>query len=130
MAWLNYTATEQIGLHYKDNYMAFSMSFTDEFNTTYPNSYWRVAQTNICQASKTGHIVFYGFQDADNKGRRVIGQKSYAIDEAAYLANFDADSLNPSGANPVTAAYLHAAATLDTDDGGSKVGFFSRAEAV
>lgn len=93
--------------------MAFQMSFTDQYGTVYQESYWRVVQTNICQSEKKGLVMFYGYENAANKGKRVIGEKAYVIDKDAYEASFDADSLNPNGVNPVLAAYLHAAGTMD-----------------
>ena len=95
--------------------MAFQMEFTDKYGDIYPESYWKVVQTNICQADKVGRVQFYGYQDAANSGKRIIGEKSYDITNGAYEAAFDVDVLNPNGANPVAAAYVHALATQDTD---------------
>ena len=106
--------------------MAFQMSFTDNFGVVYPESYWKVVATNICQADKVGNVTFYGYQDEANKGKRIIGTKNYAVSNGAYLACFDVDSLNPNGANPVAASYVHALATKDVDS----ISFFENALVV
>ena len=107
--------------------MALQMEYTDEFGTTYQESYWKVVQTNMCQADKCGMVQLYGYVDAANKGKRIIGQKSYNIDTAAYEASFDADALNPEGKNPISAAYAHAKATADVGEGEAATSFFEHA---
>lgn len=107
--------------------MALQMEYTDEFGTTYPESYWKVVQTNMCQADKCGMVQLYGYVDAASKGKRIIGQKTYAIDKEAYELNFDADALNPEGKNPISAGYAHAKAMADVVMGRDVISFFEHA---
>jgi hypothetical protein len=108
--------------------MAFQISFTDQYGTVYPESYWRVVQTNICQSDKKGYIVFYGYEDAANKGKRTIGERSYSIDSTHYDEHFGVSVLNPNGSNPVSAAYIYAKEILDVSFvEGEKTSFFADA---
>ena len=111
--------------------MAFEMSFTDEFGEVYPNSYWKVVQCNIARFEKSGLVVFQGFKDAANVGKRIIGHKEYIVDEALYDAYFSTDMLDPQGENPYRAAYLMALAIKDVSsavEGDPSVSFFENAQ--
>jgi hypothetical protein len=110
--------------------MPYEMTFTDEYGTVYPESYWKVAQTNMCQAERSGMIAIYGYQDEANVGKRIIGQKSYNINTEAYDEYFAPNVLNPEGENPVRAGYIYALATKDVGTGEDAVSFFEDAVEV
>lgn len=88
--------------------MALQMEYTDEFGVKYLESYWRVAQISISQAQRRGMIQFYGYSDAANRGKRIIGQKQYSVGTEDYDDCFGVDALNPEGINPSIAAYDYA----------------------
>ena len=85
--------------------MAFILSHTDEFGDTFEKAYWRVVQCNLCKIDGTGMVVFYAYESEAKKGKRVIGQKSYAVTPQQFGEFFAADELNPEGRNPWAAAY-------------------------
>jgi hypothetical protein len=107
--------------------MAFQMSFTDEYDVTYPESYWKVTQTNMCQSGEYGYVEFQGFQDAANKGKRIIGTKNYSVTKGDYIEFFGWDALNPDGKNPVRAAYEYAVSIKDVGTVEDAVSFFEDA---
>lgn len=110
--------------------MAFEMTFTDDFGEVYPESYFKLVQCNICLADKTGNIVFYGYPSAAQKGKRIIGQKSYAVTADLFNQYFVTDELDPEGENPYKASYIMALAIKDIGEGEDAVSFFENAEAV
>ena len=85
--------------------MAFTLPHADEYGDAFPKSYWKPAQVNLSSLDKTGVVVFYGFEGEAEKGKRVIGQKSYAVTPQQFGEFFAADELNPEGRNPWAAAY-------------------------
>lgn len=97
--------------------MAFQLNFTDEYGVNYPASYWHCVQTNLSKADLSGRLTFYGFQDAANKGKRIIGQKNYTILAADYNTYFSATAVDPLNVNHISQAYVYASATLDVDSG-------------
>jgi hypothetical protein len=67
--------------------MAWKMSYTDQYDENYPNSYWVIAQCNSSpRYSETGMILFYGYPDEAHKGKRIIGQKQYSVSKDEYQA--------------------------------------------
>lgn len=110
--------------------MAFQMNYTDEYGDSYEESYWRVVQPTLNKEAREGAVVFYGYQDADHKGKRIIGQKIYAIAHDDFDEYFSPDDLNPEGKNPWEASYRFATATLDTGPQEAPVSFFDGATAV
>lgn len=100
--------------------MAKQMFFTDEFGEDYPSSYWRPEQINLApKASGTGMITFCAYKDEAAKGKRVIGQKIYALKRDDILKYFSLAPLDASSAvNAVySAAYRIANERLDKDSG-------------
>lgn len=97
--------------------MAFVQSFTDEYGTTFPSSYWNCAETNICKADQRGRVLFYAYENEASKGKRIISQKSYAVGSVSYTTYFAPTAIDPLNVNHVSQAYALANATLDTDSG-------------
>ena len=93
--------------------MALQMTYTDVYEDTYPESYWRLMDCNINKPAKTGNVTFYGYADAAQKGKRVIGSKSYVVDASLFDQFFGPTVLDPEGANPYESAYLMAKAVKD-----------------
>lgn len=117
--------------------MAFKMSYTDLFGEEYPESYWRVVETNLAKPEKRGRVVFYGYPSEAQKGKRIIGQKEYAVDQALFEAHFETPALSPDGDNPYKAAYALALEVKDIqlspaegEEEGEKVSFFANAKEV
>ena len=116
--------------------MAFTLPQADEYGDTFPKSYWKPVQVNLCSLDKTGMVLFYGFESAANKGKRVIGRKSYAVTPEQFDRFFAADGLNPDGKNPWAAAYELALSveegTGKAPEGGAETtrSFFAGAKAV
>lgn len=103
--------------------MAITMDYTDVYGVQHPESYWRVALTNLCQADKVGRVVLYGYHDQEARlaGKVNCGSREYDIDPEQYEAYFCSTALSPDGNNPVKATYAFA---LATDN------FFEDAESV
>lgn len=105
--------------------MAWQMDFTDSWGEHYPESYWSIAQCNSCpRYSETGMIQFYGYPNATNKGKRVVGQHSYSIDQSDYETLVKQPIPNPVPQGISTAEdllmygiYLWAKNKLDVDTG-------------
>jgi hypothetical protein len=120
--------------------MAWQMNYTDPvFGENYPKSYWNIAESNTQpRPSKTGNIVFRGYADASQNGKRVIGQKVYRIDSATYTTlvqqplpgSFPANVTTPEA---IVASLLYAYSMTTQDiaaKDGTPTSFFGGAIAV
>ena len=111
--------------------MAKVMSFTDQYGETSPQSYWRIVLVNRVKEDRTANLVFYGFTNESQKGKRIIGQKSYTVSGEDFDTWFSPSVLSPEGINPESKAYEYAVATKDVDSGGGNmVSFFEGAHDV
>jgi len=95
--------------------MAIKLNFTDSYGENYPESYWKPVQINFCEADQNGQITFYGYPKVSQKGKRIVGQKSYALDAArilTYLKSTPADVTTVRN-SMLSMAYKLAKETLD-----------------
>lgn len=105
--------------------MALQLSYTDSFSEEYPEAYFRLVQCNICVADKSGQVTFYAYPNAAKKGKRVIGQRSYAITPETYDTYFATSVLKTK--DPYKQAYELAKATKDVGEGLEAKSFFDGA---
>ena len=106
--------------------MAFILPQTDQYGDAFEQAYWKPVQVNLCMADSAGMVLFYAYESAAKKGKRVIGQKSYAVTPEQFAEFFAADELNPEGRNPWAAAYELAKSVKDAGEKG-EVSFFEGA---
>ena len=99
--------------------MAIQINHTDSHGEIYPLSYWKPVQINFSESDGTAHLTFYGYPDADRKGKRIIGQKSYTLDGGkitSYFKSAPQDVTSVRG-GMMAAAYKLAKETLDKNIG-------------
>ena len=104
--------------------MAIQLSFTDQYGDEYPQAYFRVVQRNLNDENKTGMVLFYAYENAAKKGKRIIGQKEYNVTPEDYDAYFATDKQDPAGKNPKKSSYEFAKAKKDIGQGESAKSFF------
>ena len=95
------------------------MSYTDSYGEVYPESYWKPASFNFTEADQVGNIVFYGYPNAAQKGKRIIGQKSYQLSAeqiSGYLMKAPPDGTTVRKAM-LSLAYKLAKETKDVNAG-------------
>ena len=79
--------------------MAKKMSFTDIYEDTYPESYWRPELVTITK-DNGGLVIFKCYAEESKKGKRIVAQKEFPISPA------DADTyFIKSNTQPLKAAY-------------------------
>jgi hypothetical protein len=107
--------------------MAYQMEFTDEYGEVFAESYWRLEQNNrATKGNPNAHLLLYGYTNAANKGKRIIGQKSYVLDSQVYTEWLSDAAIKDAEKTVDEQAYLYAMASKDTDG----VSFFEDAEVV
>lgn len=107
--------------------MAKKLVFQDEYEDVYPEAYFKVAQVNLCKIDKTGMVLFYGYENKDKRGKRIIGQKQYQITKDNFDTYFGIAELDKPNVNYIKQAYKLADETLDVEDGENKKSFFDGA---
>lgn len=95
--------------------MAFEKNFTDQYGENYPASYWRVVECNLQKEAQSGQIVFNGYSDKNNAGKRIIGQKAYAVTADLYTQYFLPALIQPVGVDHIKQCYALSMAVLNID---------------
>ena len=119
--------------------MAWQMNFTDSYGDNWPNSYWVIVQCNsVPRYDETGMVMFYGYEDQQRKGKRIIGQKQYQVAKSDYEALVKSEIPVPLPNGIVTTEdllmygiYTWSKNKLDTPDGdGGFKSFFDQATKI
>lgn len=106
------------------------MSYTDDRDNSYANSYWIPAQINISPVDKIAYILFLGYKNNSNRSlaKSPIGLKSYVIRDVVdgntgvnyWKKYFTPNKIEGSGKGPYINSY---ALSLEIKDNGLKDGY-------
>ena len=106
--------------------MAIKLNYPDEFGELYPESYWKCVETNLHHAEKLGRILFYGFKDSKNSGKRIVGAVDYRLTPVEYETYFSSNILGATDVNVVSQAYKLAKETKSVTVDGKSESFFEK----
>lgn len=97
--------------------MGLQLNFNDQYEENYPASYWRVVQCNLSKDKPGGLVVFSGYMNEANAGKRIVGQMAYTVTSDLYEQFFLPSLIQPQGIDHIKQCYALALAVKNVDSG-------------